>query len=49
MDGSLAGEIRDFLIKQERCKDVTIDSQVYPGLHNSNNSDEKKETNKQEL
>jgi len=30
-DGSQAFEIKDFLIKQDRCKDVTIDNRVYPG------------------
>ena len=43
MDGAMAGEIKDFLIKQERCKEVTIDSQKYPGLHNP------KEESKEEL
>jgi len=30
-DGSQAYEIKDFLIKQERCKEVTIDNRVYHG------------------
>ncbi|XP_070618261.1 LRP chaperone MESD [Erythrolamprus reginae] len=30
-DGSYAWEIKDFLINQERCQDVTVEGQVYPG------------------
>ncbi|XP_066492176.1 LRP chaperone MESD [Tiliqua scincoides] len=30
-DGSYAWEIKDFLINQERCLDVTVEGQVYPG------------------
>ncbi|XP_003225952.1 LRP chaperone MESD [Anolis carolinensis] len=30
-DGSYAWEIKDFLINQERCADVTLEGQVYPG------------------
>ncbi|XP_069498172.1 LRP chaperone MESD [Ambystoma mexicanum] len=30
-DGSYAWEIKDFLVKQERCADVTVEGQVYPG------------------
>ncbi|XP_074151352.1 LRP chaperone MESD [Sminthopsis crassicaudata] len=30
-DGSYAWEIKDFLISQERCADVTLEGQVYPG------------------
>ena len=30
-DGSQAWEAKDFLIEQERCKDVTIDNKVYEG------------------
>ena len=30
-DGSQAWEAKDFLVEQERCKDVTIDSKVYEG------------------
>ncbi|XP_059808559.1 LRP chaperone MESD [Hypanus sabinus] len=30
-DGSYAWEIKDFLIKQERCADVTVEGQTYPG------------------
>ncbi|XP_063304981.1 LRP chaperone MESD [Pelobates fuscus] len=30
-DGGYAWEIKDFLVKQERCADVTLEGQVYPG------------------
>lgn len=30
-DGSLAWEVKDFLIAQERCMDVTVEGQVFPG------------------
>uniref|UniRef100_A0A8D2M1T6 LRP chaperone MESD n=1 Tax=Zonotrichia albicollis TaxID=44394 RepID=A0A8D2M1T6_ZONAL len=30
-DGGYAWEIKDFLISQERCADVTLEGQVYPG------------------
>ncbi|XP_061451553.1 LRP chaperone MESD [Rhineura floridana] len=30
-DGSYAWEIKDFLVKQERCADVTLEGQLYPG------------------
>lgn len=30
-DGSYAWEIKDFLVNQERCLDVTVEGQVYPG------------------
>ncbi|XP_048419133.1 LRP chaperone MESD [Stegostoma tigrinum] len=30
-DGSYAWEIKDFLINQERCVDVTVEGQTYPG------------------
>ncbi|XP_078386601.1 LRP chaperone MESD [Cetorhinus maximus] len=30
-DGSYAWEIKDFLINQDRCADVTVEGQVYPG------------------
>ncbi|XP_020645704.2 LRP chaperone MESD [Pogona vitticeps] len=30
-DGSYAWEIKDFLINQERCADVTVEGQMYPG------------------
>ncbi|KAK9971338.1 hypothetical protein ABG768_024710 [Culter alburnus] len=30
-DGSYAWEIKDFLVSQDRCEDVTVEGQVYPG------------------
>ncbi|XP_078058079.1 LRP chaperone MESD [Mustelus asterias] len=30
-DGSYAWEIKDFLINQDRCADVTVEGQMYPG------------------
>ncbi|KAM9318369.1 LRP chaperone MESD [Pholidichthys leucotaenia] len=30
-DGSLAWEVKDFLVAQERCADVTVEGQVFPG------------------
>ncbi|XP_042331676.1 LRP chaperone MESD [Sceloporus undulatus] len=42
-DGSYAWEIKDFLVKQERCADVTLEGQVYPGKGGKGKD---KETNK---
>ncbi|TRY90283.1 hypothetical protein DNTS_025664 [Danionella cerebrum] len=30
-DGSYAWEVKDFLVSQERCEDVTVEGQVFPG------------------
>lgn len=30
-DGGYAWEIKDFLVGQDRCADVTLEGQVYPG------------------
>uniref|UniRef100_W5N572 LRP chaperone MESD n=2 Tax=Lepisosteus oculatus TaxID=7918 RepID=W5N572_LEPOC len=30
-DGSYAWEVKDFLMSQDRCADVTVEGQVYPG------------------
>ncbi|XP_034385497.1 LRP chaperone MESD [Cyclopterus lumpus] len=30
-DGSVAWEVKDFLVTQERCLDVTVEGQVFPG------------------
>lgn len=30
-DGSYAWEVKDFLVAQERCEDVTVEGQVFPG------------------
>lgn len=42
-DGSQAFEIKDFLVQQERCKDVTIDNRNYPGQGSSNTKTKDKE------
>lgn len=31
-DGSMAWEVKDFLVKQDRCLDVTVEGQVFPGM-----------------
>lgn len=30
-DGSYAWEIKDFLVSQDRCSEVTLEGQTYPG------------------
>ncbi|XP_029952909.1 LRP chaperone MESD-like [Salarias fasciatus] len=30
-DGSMAWEVKDFLVSQDRCVDVTVEGQVFPG------------------
>ena len=30
-DGSKAWEVKDFLVTQERCEEVTIENQNFPG------------------
>ncbi|KAM6950416.1 LRP chaperone MESD [Lycodopsis pacificus] len=30
-DGSVAWEVKDYLVSQERCMDVTVEGQVFPG------------------
>jgi hypothetical protein len=30
-DGALAGEIKDYLVKQERCEEVMVDNEKFPG------------------
>ena len=30
-DGAMAWEVKDFLVKQDRCLDVTVEGQVFPG------------------
>ena len=32
-DGSLAMQIKNFLVKQDRCLEVTVDSEVFPGIN----------------
>ncbi|XP_072475338.1 LRP chaperone MESD [Notamacropus eugenii] len=41
-DGSYAWEIKDFLISQERCADVTLEGQVYPGKGGSKDKNKTK-------
>lgn len=43
-DGSYAWEIKDFLINQERCADVTVEGQVYPGKGAPGNEKQKNKT-----
>ena len=31
-DGSLAWKIKDFLIKQNRCLEVTLENERFPGI-----------------
>jgi hypothetical protein len=42
-DGAYAWEIKDFLIKQERCEEVTIDQEKFAGLHSSKAKEAKAE------
>jgi hypothetical protein len=42
-DGAVAWEIKDFLIKQERCLEVTIDSETFPGVNFPKDKNSKKE------
>lgn len=32
-DGSQAWEAKDYLIEQEECKEVSIESKIYPGKY----------------
>lgn len=34
-DGSQAFAAKDFLIEQERCESISIESKVYPGKHST--------------
>lgn len=46
-DGGLAWEIKDFLVKQERCLEVTFDDNTYPGNNfPKSEKTEKKKSNK---
>lgn len=45
-DGSYAWEIKDFLINQERCEDVTLEGQVFPGKAAKNHDKEQNQTKK---
>lgn len=42
-DGSLAWEVRDFLVAQERCADVTVEGQVFPGRAAGNDGTKSKQ------
>ena len=42
-DGSMAWEVKDFLVSQDRCLDVTVEGQVFPGKA-ANKDDPKYET-----
>lgn len=46
-DGSLAWEVKDFLVAQERCMDVTVEGQVFPGT--AANKDTKKQQQQNHL
>uniref|UniRef100_UPI0037E872CE LRP chaperone MESD n=1 Tax=Semicossyphus pulcher TaxID=241346 RepID=UPI0037E872CE len=37
-DGSMAWEVKDFLVAQERCVEVTVEGQVFPGKATEKNS-----------
>ncbi|KAJ7409428.1 LDLR chaperone MESD [Willisornis vidua] len=43
-DGGYAWEIKDFLVNQERCADVTLEGQVYPGKGADENEKVKNKT-----
>uniref|UniRef100_A0A0B7B7I0 LDLR chaperone MESD n=1 Tax=Arion vulgaris TaxID=1028688 RepID=A0A0B7B7I0_9EUPU len=48
-DGSKAWEIRNFLVQQERCEEVSIEGQSYPGaaaVHKNEVKDDKKKSKK---
>ncbi|KAL3066081.1 hypothetical protein OYC64_016096 [Pagothenia borchgrevinki] len=44
-DGSYAWEVKDFLISQERCADVTVEGQVFPGKAGKKDDSEDKQPN----
>ncbi|XP_061819853.2 LRP chaperone MESD [Nerophis lumbriciformis] len=44
-DGSLAWEVKDFLLTQERCMDVTVEGQVFPGKAASKDDGKHKQQN----
>lgn len=47
-DGSYAWEVKDFLTLQDRCEDVTVEGQVFPGkaANKANKGNEQNETKK---
>lgn len=44
-DGSMAWEVKDFLVSQKRCKDVTVEGQVFPGKAAKKDDDKYKKPN----
>ncbi|KPP59666.1 LDLR chaperone MESD-like [Scleropages formosus] len=44
-DGSYAWEVKDFLVAQDRCADVTVEGQVYPGKAAKNDKAKEKDRN----
>ncbi|XP_041797291.1 LRP chaperone MESD [Chelmon rostratus] len=44
-DGSMAWEVKDFLVAQERCVDVTVEGQVFPGKAAKKDDDKYKQQN----
>ncbi|KAM9765305.1 LRP chaperone MESD [Menidia menidia] len=41
-DGSMAWEVKDFLVAQDRCADVTVEGQVFPGKATSKDDSKNK-------
>ncbi len=39
-DGGYAWEVKDFLVAQDRCEDVTVEGQVFPGKAGKGNTQE---------
>ncbi|CAL8246626.1 unnamed protein product [Lota lota] len=44
-DGSMAWEVKDFLVNQDRCLDVTVEGQVFPGKAGKAEGGQAKEPN----
>ncbi|KAI9536249.1 hypothetical protein NQZ68_035317 [Dissostichus eleginoides] len=44
-DGSYAWEVKDFLISQERCAEVTVEGQVFPGKAGKKDDSKEKQPN----
>ncbi|XP_073321323.1 LRP chaperone MESD [Pagrus major] len=44
-DGSMAWEVKDFLISQDRCMDVTVEGQVFPGKAGKKDDSKHKQQN----
>ncbi|XP_069812762.1 LRP chaperone MESD-like [Dendropsophus ebraccatus] len=43
-DGAYAWEVKDFLVGQDRCADVTLEGQVYPGKGGDGNTNTKNQS-----